>query len=241
MTHPYELIAEHYRRLIRDGELPEGARLPSLRQLAEEHSVAIGTIRNALSWLQVEGYIRTSARGTFVNDEPPTMSAPADRLSRLHRIGSVLSKGESKIVTSASLVVPPLYVAEILDLDEGDQVVRREWTTGKAQRRLSLCVTWYPAPFAIHVPDLLSIAPGKCDDAVKLIQVTTGRTVAHWRDAMHARDADEREASHLGLPVGSSILAMAWEWSDDQGVIEYGEACLPPRMTVGYGDAPEGR
>jgi GntR family transcriptional regulator len=27
---------------------------------------------------------------------------------------------------------------------------------------------------------------------------------------------------------------MAWRWSDDDGVIEYGEACLPERLTIGY-------
>jgi GntR family transcriptional regulator len=235
MSHPYERIAEHYRQLIRDGDLPEGSRLPSIRAMADEHGVATGTVRSALSWLQVEGFIRTSPRGTFVADEPPAGSAPADRLNRLHRVGSVLARGETKLVSAAGLVIPPGYVAELFGLDDGDQVVRREWTTGQGQRRMSLCVTWYPAQFAAVVPDLLSTAAGKCDDAVKLIQVTTGRTVTNWRDNMHARTLDHREASLLGLPIGTATLAMAWEWGDDTGIIEYGEACLPPMLTIGYG------
>lgn len=233
--HKYEEIAEYYREKIRDGELAEGTRLPPVRELAAFHGVAPNTIKSAMSWLAEEGFIRTSPRGTFVNDEPPVGSSPADRLQRLHRNGSILAKGETKIVTAAELIVPPVYVGDLFGLDDGDQVVRREFTIGKDSRRLALVVTWHPAQFAVHVPDLLSTAPGKCDDAVKLIQVTTGRTVKYWRDSMHARKADRREANFLGIPVGDPTLAMAWEWGDGDGIIEYGECCLPPMLTIGYG------
>jgi GntR family transcriptional regulator len=51
---------------------------------------------------------------------------------------------------------------------------------------------------------------------------------------MHGRAADEREAKFLGLPVGAPILALVHEWSDDQGIIEYSEWCLPTSVTIGY-------
>jgi GntR family transcriptional regulator len=232
--HPYERIAEHYRKKIRDRELAEGERLPTVAALAREWGMATGTIRHAMSWLQVEGYIRTSPRGTFVANEPPTGSTPHDRLNRMRRTGSTLATGETKLVTAAALVVPPLYVAEIFDLDPGDQVVRREFTTGIGRRRVMFAVNWYLAQMAAVVPDLLSTAPRKCDDAVKLIEGATGRRVKYERDAMHAREASEREANYLGVPIGDSILAGAHEWSDDEGLIEYGEWCLPKRLTIGY-------
>lgn len=235
MTHKYEEIAEHYRQQIRDGELTEGTRLPPVRELAVLHDVAPNTIKSAMSWLAQEGFVRTSPRGTFVNTEPPVGSSPADRLQRLHRNGSILAKGETKTVTAAELIVPPVYVGDLLGLDDGDQVVRREFVIGKDARRLALVVTWHPAHFAAMVPDLLSTAPLKNDDAIKMIQVATGRTVKYWRDSMHARRTDARESSRLGLAVGDPTLAMAWEWGDDEGIIEYGECCLPPMLTIGYG------
>jgi GntR family transcriptional regulator len=234
MAHPYERIAEAIRTRIRDGDLPEGERLPSIKQLAEEWRVATGTVRNALSWLQVEGYIRTSPRGTFVADDPPTASSSNDRLSRIRRSGSILAKGETQRVNAAHLVIPPLYVAELFELDAGDQLIRREFITGRGSRRLMFAVTWHPAYFGALVPELLSIAPSKAHDAIKHIQETTGRQIKYGRDAMHARTADEREASNLGVPVGASILALVHEWSDEEGLIEYGEACLPTRLTIGY-------
>lgn len=38
----------------------------------------------------------------------------------------------------------------------------------------------------------------------------------------------------LDLPVGSSVLAGVWIYSDGQGVIEYGEYVAPPDHVVTY-------
>lgn len=232
--HPYQRIAERIRTQIQDGILEEGQRLPSIKELSNSEGAATATVRSAYTWLAEEGYIRTSPRGTFVASDAPVAPTSYERLIRVKRTGSILSKGENKIVTDASLTVPPLYVSDLFDLDPGDQAVRRQFHVGKGKRRLALAVSWYPAQFAAMVPDLLSTNPSKCNNAVKLIQEATGREVTHGRDSMHGRPADKREASYLGLPVGASILAMVHEWSDVDGIIEYSEWCLPPSVTIGY-------
>ncbi|MEV8056530.1 GntR family transcriptional regulator [Streptomyces antimycoticus] len=227
-------IAEEIRRQIRDGELVEGARLPAVREWAAELGVAVGTLRQAQSWLELEGLIRTSPRGTFVSDNPPTASSSYDRLLRLRRTGSILGIGETKTVQSAALVVPPLYVQEIFDLERGDQLVRREYVTGKGSRRTSFTVTWHPAHFAAAVPDLLSTAPRKSDDALRQVEENLGRAVKYAHDGTEARDASQREAAALGIAIGAPVLAHVHEWSDDEGLIEYGEQVLPPRTVIGY-------
>ncbi|MFK0290300.1 GntR family transcriptional regulator [Streptomyces sp. NPDC090442] len=231
--HPYERIAEHYRQQIRDGVLSPREKLPTVKELAEEHNVATATVRNAMGWLKTEGYISISHRGTFVAEHPPGGAAPRDRLARVLRTGSLFATGETARVTAAELVVPPLYVSELFDLDPGDQVIRREYVTGRGSQRLMLAVDWYPAQFAA-VPDILSTAPGKADQVLSQIEEHTGRRATSGRDAAHSRAADEREANLLGLPPHSMILAGAHEWSDNQGLITYGEWCLPPRFTIGY-------
>ncbi len=227
-------IADYYRDKILTGDLEPGAKLPSNKELANTWSVAVATVGRALQQLQVEGVIRTSPRGTFVADDPMAGVSARDRLMRVQRVRSVLMEGETSAVTSAGLVVPPLYVAEIFDLDHGDQVVRREFTTGRGRNRVMFAVTWYPAHFAALVPDLLSTGRRKNDDLTARVLEATGRRITYARDDMHGRAADAREASHLGVPVGSPILAGAHRWADDEGVIEYGEWCLPPRLTIGY-------
>ncbi len=64
-------VAEELRRRIRGGELPQGQRLPSERELAEELAVSRTTVREALQALREEGFItavRGRAGGNFVTD-----------------------------------------------------------------------------------------------------------------------------------------------------------------------------
>lgn len=234
-AHPYMQVAERIRRRILDGELPEGTKLPNQRDLAQREGVAVATLGRALDQLQVEGYITTSRRGTFVSSAPAVAPSTYDRIGRVLRHGTVLADGETMIVTDASLVVPPVYVADLLDIPPGDRVVRRQWHTGKGQTRTMLAVTWYPVHFAAAVPELLSTARGA--DAGRLlarIQEATGRRVTAGRDDMHGRDADAREASFLGLKIGAPILAGVTRLWDDQGMIEYTEWCLPSRLAIAY-------
>lgn len=242
MSTPNLRLAEHYRQQIRDGELRPGDKLPTVREMADKHTVATATVRAGLSWLRTEGWIVTTPRGSWVADEVVNTAAPADRLERVRRTGSVLGDGETKRVLSAALIVPPLYVAELFDQDPGEQVVRREYVIGAGAQRLALEVDWYPAEFAAPVPDLLSTEPGHAtaehpgrgNDLVRQIEQATGRTVTNGRDAMHGRSADHREAQHLGIAIGAPILAGTHEWSDANGVMLYGEWCLPERLTIGY-------
>ncbi|MYT89981.1 UTRA domain-containing protein [Streptomyces sp. SID8359] len=227
-------IADHFRERILSGELEPGAKLPTNREIAGQWQAAAATVSRALQALQVENFIRTTPRGTYVADDPRWTLSARDRLVRVQRVKSFLAEGETSRVTAAELIIPPLYVAEIFDLEAGDQVVRREWLAGRGKTRTVFAVTWYPASFAALVPDLLNTAPGRNHGLSARVLEATGRTITHARDDMHARPADAREASALGLPVGSPILAGAHRWSDTEGVIEYGEWCLPPRFTIGY-------
>lgn len=232
--HPYMQVAERIRRRILDGELGEGEKLPPQRDLAKAEGVSVATLGRALDQLQVEGYITTSRKGTFVANAPEVAPSSYDRISRVLRTGSVLAEGETMIVTDAKLLKPPQYVAELFDLDEGDQVVRRQFHTGKGAQRTGLFVSWHPAHFAAAVPELLSTNRDSSPKLLRKIQEATGRRPTAGRDDMHGRDADAREAGYLALRVGSPILAGATRLWDDQGVIEYSEWCLPYRLTLGY-------
>ena len=232
--HPYMKVAERIRRAILDGVLEEGEKLAPQRDLAKSEGVSVATLGRALDQLQVEGYITTSRKGTFVANAPEVAPSSYDRITRVLRTGSVLAEGETMIVTTAELIKPPQYVAELLDLDEGDQVVRRQWHTGKGAQRTGLFVTWYPAYFAASVPELLSTSGRASAGLLLKIQEATGRRVTNGRDDIHGRDADAREANFLGLKIGAPILAGVHRLWDDRGVIEYGEWCLPSRLAVGY-------
>jgi len=69
---PYEQIRHQLDQLIRDGHLPPGQRLPTVRQLATDLGLAAGTVARAYRELELAGRVRTRrGGGTAVagNDE----------------------------------------------------------------------------------------------------------------------------------------------------------------------------
>lgn len=229
-----EQIAEHYRERIRQGDLNSGDRIPSSRALAAEHGVSEPTARAVLSSLRVGGYTVTTQRGSYVAPRPPGIDSPRDRLRRAVQHGTTAADTEEQHGTTAELVTPPTYIAEIYDLEPGDQVVRREYTIKTGNTVTALHVDWYPAPFAAAVSALLSTAKRTGGELLSAIEQATDRAVTHGRDAVRSRDADEREANALDLQRGAPILAGAHAWSDESGLLVYGEWCVPTGLEVGY-------
>ncbi|MFI8932446.1 GntR family transcriptional regulator [Streptomyces sp. NPDC053474] len=78
---PYQKIAAELRRSIRTGRYRPGDRLPSARELMEQHGIANGTAQNALNLLKQEGVAYSvHGRGSFVAQdlsraEPPALPA----------------------------------------------------------------------------------------------------------------------------------------------------------------------
>lgn len=65
---PYEQIRSQITTMIATEVLPDGARLPSIRQLASDLGLAGGTVARAYRELEAEGAIETRGRhGTFVS------------------------------------------------------------------------------------------------------------------------------------------------------------------------------
>lgn len=66
-TPPYEQIREQVVQLVGSGALTEGARLPTIRQLAGDLGVAPGTVARAYRELEADGVVRSRVRhGTVV-------------------------------------------------------------------------------------------------------------------------------------------------------------------------------
>ncbi|MGW1889283.1 GntR family transcriptional regulator [Streptomyces sp. NPDC002004] len=75
---PYEQIRAQLSALITTGRLPEGERLPTVRQLAADLGLAAGTVARAYRELEATGLIRTR-RGAGTRVAPlPQGAAPPD-------------------------------------------------------------------------------------------------------------------------------------------------------------------
>lgn len=67
----YQQLVDGIRSSIRNGVLPAGAQLPTVRQMAGQLGIANGTIKRAYDELEKEKYIeKTQGRGTFVSYRP---------------------------------------------------------------------------------------------------------------------------------------------------------------------------
>ncbi len=77
----YQRYAEELAGLIRDGELPAGARLPSVREASRQRRISPSTVFEAYYLLQARGLIESRPRsGFFVRAEAGRPPAPARAL-----------------------------------------------------------------------------------------------------------------------------------------------------------------
>ena len=71
-TKVYEQVAQQLQRMIRDGLVQPGEKLPPERELAEMLQVSRGSLRDAIRTLELMGLVEPrQGEGTVVCDPPP--------------------------------------------------------------------------------------------------------------------------------------------------------------------------
>ena len=224
---PYAQIADHYRTLISTGQLTEGDRIPPVSQIADAWGVAAGTANRAIKQLRGEKLVHSTNQGTTVTATRATPN-PGDLAARVSPSPDLIK------VTEAESVPARAYVGDLLGLDAeaGNlRVIRREAVTYRNGKPNTLSVSWFPVPLSGDVPELLEPTP--IPSTLKVIGERTGRTEFDSETHIAARQADEREARHLEIAEGDTILAGAMIYRDTEGVaVEYREFVSPSEHTV---------
>jgi len=90
VTSARDRVVEHVRRLIEDGRLGRGDRLPGERDLAQELGVSRPSVRSGLEALEAMGVVVSRrGAGTFIADGPPDLGTePLSLLASLHRLSA---------------------------------------------------------------------------------------------------------------------------------------------------------
>jgi DNA-binding GntR family transcriptional regulator len=74
----YQRLAEDISALIRDGTLPLGERIPSVREISRERTLSTATVVRAYELLEGQGLIETRPRsGFYVSGQWKTQASPA--------------------------------------------------------------------------------------------------------------------------------------------------------------------
>jgi GntR family transcriptional regulator len=80
----YQQLVEQVRRLVAGGQLAPGAELPSVREMAQEHTVHPMTISKAYSLLEAEGILeRRRGKPMAVAPQKKSHSSVASRLKQI--------------------------------------------------------------------------------------------------------------------------------------------------------------
>lgn len=230
------LIADDLRAQIRAGQLPPGAVLPTSRELAEHYGVTQRTVSAGVDLLKAEGLVvgEQGGRRRVRADRPITWD-----LTRFERRGrrdtaamddwstAIKEAGREPVqVVTVSVEPATEAVARWLQIQPGDEVVKRARLRTVDGRPFQLSYSWFPASVAAGTALMeerdVSIPGG--------ILNSIGHPQRHVRDEITVRMPGPEESEKLDLPPGTPVAQHVR--------IGYGDSGLPVRamMTIAPGD-----
>lgn len=231
---PYVQIARRIRDDIESGLLPEGATVPSAREIAATWGVALATATKVHARLRSEGLIEAvPGVGTIVASRTAAANG-LQRLSSTHTRGLIYGINEHAVIKSSDIVEGPHHVTSALGLGDAAPVVRRERVIHRDDQPCSLSVSWLPAEHVAQAPDLLTTRRIR-QGTFSYLAAATGQTVSGGREQACASEATVDQAAALGVEVGAAVmLTQTWYLVEDGSAIEYGEGVHPARRWLSH-------
>lgn len=222
---PYLQILKSIRSQISDGALPQGAAVPSERQIASEWGVSRATATKVLAALRAEDLVEArQGVGTVVKAQPAVGNSAQDRFETMRRTGRIYSAGEYARIVRAALVSASDEITSALGLESSAQVILRERVTYQGDLPVSASRSYFDGALAERAPKLLE-AERLQEGTPGYIQAATGRAASSGRDQVTGRAATAAEADSLGIPEGSPVrVGRNWLYDSEGNVIEYGES-----------------
>lgn len=198
----YKQIADLLRAAIVSGELAPGAQLPSEQELVDQHEVARGTVRQAITLLRSEGLVDVvRGRGSFVRDLAPEQERLVrQQWDKEHPHEPALKIETLELVKTGASA----QVAELLGRRAGADVLVRRWR--------------YVASFLV-LEMATSYVPWNVAEAAQLLQTETGRRVyasladsdhrlARFTEEVQARMPTEAEARTLKIEPAIPVMSV---------------------------------
>ena len=204
-TPPYLQVVRSLRDRIVSGELADGDRIPSVRQLADDWQISQATAMKAVAALRADGLVESvTGVGTVVRTKSNLHRSATDRFHRMLTTGKIYAPDEYAVIKSAEYATPPEWVADKLGIDPDSQAVRRQRVTHNEIGPVSASTSWFTADLGEAVPELLSTEriPGGTPGA---IEAGTGRRGFSIEDAHTAASATEGQAADLGIEPGAPV------------------------------------
>ncbi len=196
--------------------LPQGAALPTERELCEQFDVARGTVRQVLQRLEIEQRIyRRQGKGTFV--APAKIEQRLGLTSHTEEMRASGFEPSSKLTDVSRLVAPP-DIRSALALPEGAEVLQIERLRLADGEAIALEVLYLNAERF----DGITAALGEDVSFYQLLHVRYGVELDHADETIEAVIAGPREARLLGCAEPAALLQLSRLSIDSRGrPVEY--------------------
>lgn len=226
-TPGYIQIANDLRRAIQQDELPDGARLPSMRALIAEYGTSDGTIRDAIQQLRGEGLIISQqGKGVFVRRPRRLNRDGARRHLRSERPrGTAPLEAEAadqgfqrhQDLLEVTTLPAPADLAEALHVEPGTPLVIRRHLLTLNDEPAQTADSYFPLPLVEGSPITRN---KKIPGGVHAELARIAGPLAHADERLIARMPTPTEAQLLRLPPGTPVVDLTRTIYNGQGPVE---------------------
>lgn len=206
----YRRVVAALREAIRSGELSEGDKLPSVRELANQHGVTPGTATRALSELRAEGLlVARQGAGVYVRQFRSIRRSSPRRLARERwGAGAAIQDADTsdrpRVVGVETGEAPaPEWVAEALGIEPGYPVAVRSRRFLVEDRPVQLATSYLPVDLA-RGTQIMHTDTGPGGTYARLGEL--GHPPATFTEFLRARMPAPDEVERLNLPDGTPVV-----------------------------------
>jgi len=221
----YMQVVRQLRAQIAAGDLRDGDRLPSQREMMARWRISMQTASKVIGAMKTEGIaIPSVGRDTLVAPGAAArIATTAQGIS--HAPATSLPPAPGGVVTAvrAGKAAAPAAVAGLLGISPGRRALRRTETRCDDGQATSITVSWYPAAVADRAPRLADDQPLPAGSLAYLTEAT-GSPTARVDEENAAIPAADDTAAALGIDPGSPVLVTRVRYYAAGGrLLEYAE------------------
>jgi GntR family transcriptional regulator len=233
----YRQVADSLRAGIDSGEYAAGSALPAESDLASRFGVSRVTINRAVQLLRGEGLVRVlRGRGTVVRAIPAIRRNSNQRYRKAAREeGGGRGAFDFEIrrlgltprtdITQLEAVQPPAEVAEVLDLQDGEQVLIRKRQLFASNEPVLLATSYVPWSIA-EKAGITEIDTGPGGSYSRLADIGLGPV--RFSEDIRVRIPTTEEESFFSLSEAQQVFEIVHiSWLADGRAIEYRVDVLP--------------
>ena len=224
----YMQVVRQLRAQIASGELAEGERIPSQREMMAHWRISMQTASKVIGALKTEGLaIASVGRDTVVAPGAPARMAAA--AAGTAQTAEPARADGLEVRATASTTAAPAGIAEILGITAGRRALRRQETRYDNGKPVSLTITWFPSAIATKAPRLAAAEPIPAG-ALAYVGEATGSRAVRVIEENAALPADKDTAQSLGVGPGTPVLVSRVRNYASTGTII---ACTETSMVAG--------